>query len=275
MNAILTWIQTRRGLTALCVIAAVLTVRTASAQVQGEIVKAGTGQSIRGAIAWWASTKQYEVSAEGARTVVPLNQVASVRVAPPAAMAAAIQAVRGGQTSGAPVAALEKIVNDYLMLEHDLTAMRWVADAYLKRGDGKAAAPLFDKVMADRTPASLPQETMRAYWDVLLAAERFPELRKELSWAIEQGPRPLAATAQLLRGSMDMQRKQYKDALVEGYLRTIVLFQDVREVQPEALYKATRCFEELGESGNAEKMRKKLLAEYPDSTYSKQVNSGG
>ena len=72
-----------------------------------------------------------------------------------------------------------------------------------------------------------------------------------------------------------MQRKQYKDALVEGYLRTIVLFQDVREVQPEALYQAARCFEELGESGNAEKMRKKLLADYPDSSYSKQLNAGG
>ena len=93
--------------------------------------------------------------------------------------------------------------------------------------------------------------------------------------AVEQGDRPTQAAAQVLRGAMDKQRKEYRTALVDGYLRAIVLFQDVREVQPEALAGAATCFEELGESANAEKMRKKLLAEFPDSSYSKLISSGG
>ena len=36
-----------------------------------------------------------------------------------------------------------------------------------------------------------------------------------------------------------------------------------------ALFKAAKCFDELGESQNAEKMRRKLAQDYPDSTYGK------
>jgi len=44
-------------------------------------------------------------------------------------------------------------------------------------------------------------------------------------------------------------------------------------MQPEALFNAAACFEELGEAVYAEKMRKKLMAEYPQSTYTRRVQS--
>ena len=134
---------------------------------------------------------------------------------------------------------------------------------------------MLDKVMRDRSRDKLPGELVRVYWDVLLDTEKYSTLRNELKWGIEQGPRPVAAVAQMMRGEIDMRKEQYRDALVDGFLRTIILFGDVASVQPEALYKAARCFEELGESSYAGKMRKKLLADHPGSTYSKQLMSGG
>ena len=107
-----------------------------------------------------------------------------------------------------------------------------------------------------------------------VAADRASELRLQLGKAVEEGNRGVVAVAQVLRGDLDMKKQDFRSALVDGYLRTIVLFADVREMQPEALFKAAKCFEELRESQNAEKMRKKLLSEFPDSTYSRQINSG-
>ena len=63
-------------------------------------------------------------------------------------------------------------------------------------------------------------------------------------------------------------------ALIDGYLRTIVLFEQVKDVQPEALYKAVKCFEDLGQAAHADKMRKKLLAEYPQTAYAKWIQAG-
>ena len=51
----------------------------------------------------------------------------------------------------------------------------------------------------------------------------------------------------------------------------IVLFQDIKEVQPEALYNAIKCFEQLNQGGYANKLRQKLLAEYPDDKYSEEI----
>lgn len=258
---------------ALVILAVALAARPAAAQVRGDIVKAGTGQTISGNITWKASMKAYEVSKDGVTTVVPLNQVARLQVPPPPALAASAKAVSQGATQGPAVDALAKIVDDYLMLDHDLTAVRWLAEAQLKRGDVKDLSARFSRVMENRNPANVPTETLRAYWNVLLASERYTDLRKDLAWAIQQGPRPLAAVAQVLRGDIDMKRGQYRDALLGGYLRTIVLFKDVKDVQPEALSKAVKCFEELGESNNAERMRKKLLAEYPESAYGKAAQT--
>lgn len=267
--------RTAAGLLLALLIGAALTA-PAHAQINGEIERT-SGNKMQGAISWKAAGKQYEVRAPGAAAVsiVPLNQVASVRVQAPAALKGAVDAVRGGQANPAALAALEKIVNDYLMLEHDLVAMRWLGDSWLRQGKGKEVAKLFDRVMENRQPGSLDGPTAQVYWMALLEAERDADLRRQLKSAIEEGPRSTAAVAQMLRGEMDMRRGEYRNALVEGFLRTIVLFASERAIQPEALFKAARCFEELGESQNAEKMRKKLMAEYPDSSYSKQIHSGG
>lgn len=236
--------------------------------VPGKITKT-SGQTLEGGIAWKSSAKQYEVAMPGGRAVVPFNQVANVTVAVPAGLEQAIKAVRNGATSGPDVDTLARIVDSYLMLEHDLQAMRWLAEAAIRRGEGATALERYTRVMADRSPDKVPADVARTYWTVLLDADRQSLLREQLDAAIKTGPRPQAASALMLRGELDFRRKEYRDALVEGFLRTVVLFSDVKEVQPEALAKSAKCFDELGESQNAEKMRRKLTTEYPDSPFSK------
>ena len=63
-------------------------------------------------------------------------------------------------------------------------------------------------------------------------------------------------------------------ALIDGYLRTVVFFQGIKSVQPEALYKAAKCFEEKGQHSYAEKMRKELLSSYPQSEEARQLRAG-
>jgi len=249
----------------------------AAAQVDGYVVKKGTGQKLNGKVRWRASMKQYEIKMAGKQALssVPAAQVAQVRVRPPEGLENAARAVKGGSYTGAHILKLEKIVKDYLMLQHDLTAAQWLGTAYVKTGKAAEAARMMDRVMADRNVGDLPQGFVRVYWDTLLETEKYSKLKKELKSAIEEGSRPVAAVAQMLRGKIDMRKGDYRDALVEGYLRTIVLFEDVPDVQAEALFYAITCFEELGESSHAEKMRKKLLADHPKSEYSKKLQTGG
>ena len=113
------------------------------------------------------------------------------------------------------------------------------------------------------------------YWEALVQTEQFTRLEKALTEVIEKSQdRELVAIAQIKRGDMEKKKGDPKKALVDGYLRTVVFFQAVKEVQPEALYKAMKCFEELGQQSYAEKMRNRLLAEYPESSYSQMVKSG-
>ena len=256
-------------------VAALLPCAMAHAQVDGTIIKKG-GKKVAGGIRWKARTKQYEVSVRGGQSmIITPKQVEKMVIEEPPNLAQAVKAVQKGQFTGRPVTELQKIMGEYEMLQHDVTAVTWLAVAYLNTGKEEEAFAAFNKVMADRDESAMSAHSVRVYWDVLLKNEKFAELEKEVRKGIEQGSRAVAAVAQIKRGDMDRLKKNYKEALVGGYLRTIVLYKEIRDVQPEALYRAAECFEELGQSPYAEKMRKKLLAEYPKHRYSTMVRAGG
>jgi len=78
-----------------------------------------------------------------------------------------------------------------------------------------------------------------------------------------------------------MLRKQAKskDALRDGYLRTVVLFKGwrdplVREARAEALYKAAECFDDLGMITAATQMRTRCMAEHADSDWARRLKAG-
>ncbi|MBM4143449.1 MAG: tetratricopeptide repeat protein [Lentisphaerae bacterium] len=245
------------------------------ADVEGVIVKKDSGR-LAGAIRYLASSKEYLVTSRGARDVtlrVPLDQVARVEVPPPPGLGEAARAVRGGQY-GAAVPVLENIMKDYRMMQHDVTAAGYLAFAYMGMNQPEKALEMCRRVIEGNPDAAVSAEMAPIYWQALLKAGQDATLRKALDDAAARGDRATAARAQLMRGDLEAKNGRHKEALVDGYLRTALLFRDVKEVQPEALFKAAQSFDQLEQHPYAERMRKELLAKYPNDEYSRRLASG-
>ena len=233
--------------------------------VTGQIITT-EGKTLIGDIRWLKASKVYVVTIKGVEIRVAPNMVASKKIKPPAELDSAIR------SSNIPV--LEKIVADYEMLEHDMPAAEALAKINLKTGNPSKAAEMCAKVVESNPSAIQDPDFFSVYCDSLQAIKQYSKLDKALTEVIEQGSRDVAAVAQIKRGDMLKQQGKLKEALVDGYLRTILLFSRVKEAQPEALYKAVKCFEDLKQVSYADKMRKKLLAEYPNDPYAQKVKSG-
>jgi hypothetical protein len=264
-----------RARVAACLIAALAPAGSALAQVDGKIMTIPDNRVLAGQLKWKASGKMYEIrQASGVIMTMPLDKIGAVKMTkPPAALDGLVRSVQSG-AAGAAVPGLEQIVKDYEMLEYDLVAGRWLAEAYLKTARPDDAIRICDQVSQFRPKSALPLDFVRVYWDALLAARQYPKLEEQLGGVIAEGSRDVAAVAQNKRGDMKMEKKEFKDALVDGYLRTVVLFEDAKAAQPEALYKAAQCFDQLGQATYAERMRKKLLAQFPQDSYAEKLKSG-
>ncbi len=256
-------------------LAGLLLAGAADAAVQAIITKTGTGQKLKGLVKWQATTKQYVIQPDGSPVQYKLSpdDVADIQVAPPAALEAAIKQVQAKRYAAAlPV--LEEIMKDYTMLQYDVVAAQYLAQGYLETKDSRKAVAMCDRVISANPAAAEDPGFAGIYWQALLDTEQYLKLDSALSIAIKGESRELAAVAQLRRGDIAKQKGNRDDALIDGYLRTVVFFAGIKSVQPEALYKAAKCFEEKGQHSYAEKMRKELLSSYPQSDFAKRVRAG-
>ncbi len=241
--------------------------------VRGTITKMGAGEKITGEIRWQSSAKAYSITIRDNIIVqVALREVADIKVEEPSNLRAIIKRVK--TQPGSVIANLEEIVNAYAMLQWDVFAGRWLAEAYLQTKQAKKAVETCEKIMRDARPAQITSDLVNIYWDALFQCRMYDKLRSDLTKRIEEGDRETVAIAQIKRGDIDMTAGDFEKALLDGYLRTITLFRSVKSVQPEALYKAMKCFEALGQQTHAAKMRKILLAEFPENPYSNEAKSG-
>jgi len=204
---------------------------------------------------------------------IPLKQVADVKVTKPAGIDDGINLVQRGKYSSG-IKALKKIAEEYSMLQWDMVATSWLVEAYLKTKKAADAVQACEKIVRLKPEAAFTGQLASNYWEALLQADREATLKKILTQVVQRGDRELAALAQIKRGDIERKGGNFKDALVDGYLRTIVLFEQVKSVQPEALYKAMKCFEELGQMSYAEKMRGRLLNNFPESRFTRAVQTG-
>lgn len=257
------------------ILAGLLMATLAQANVPGVIYKtaASGGGEVRGDVRWRPAAQAYAVTRGGVTLNVPLNEVESVQVQEPPNLAGAIQQVRQGMY-GSAVPVLQGIMRDYQMLQHDVTAAQYLAQAYLKQKQYAQAIRMCEEVMRANPGALRSGELAGIYWEALLEDGREATLNRELTKAIAEGSRAVAAVAQIKRGDLEQRKGNLREALVNGYLRTVILYQDVKPVQPEALFKAVKAFEQLGQLNYAENMRKRLLAEFPNHEYSRQLRSG-
>lgn len=258
-----------KGLVGVFVLATAAGVR---ANVRG-VITTTQGRELPGVIRWQPASRIYTVEANNVVLRIPVNEVASVRVQDrPQRLEPAIAAVRRGQYQAA-IPVLEQIMQEYTRLQWDIPAARWLAESHLKLNDPARAVRICEGIIEEHPEMAWTGDFPTVYWEALLQTEQFVKLRRVLGQAAERGDRRLAAVAQIKRGDIDRRNNDLESALVDGYLRTIVFFAQERSVLPEALYKATKCFEALGQHSHAENMRKRLLAEFPGDPYTERLKS--
>lgn len=240
--------------------------------IKGTIIKASNGEKMRGDIRWQGFRKEYLVTSlkNGVTMTLKPAQVKEVIVPKPAGFDKAVRNVSAKRYDAAlPV--LEKIMVDYKMMGWDIKATRYAAEAQLRMKNAAKAIMLCETLIRNNPQVAYQGEIAEVYWQALVEGNRKATLRKILAKAVKSGPRDLVPLVQIRRADVDMKEEKYESALVDGYLRTVYFFEENKRYAPEAIYKAMQCFNQLNEPTNAEKMRKKLVTEFPNSEYSKKM----
>lgn len=236
-----------------------------------DLIRLTNGKTIQAKdIQWRESEKAYRVTTpDGVTMPVPRAQVERLEIARPATFAQAESLVAGKQF-GQAIPILDDIVTKYRMKVWDNEARKLLAQCHMAMNDPKKAAAVLDDYMASVPKADLDPATTLMYWRTLLAAGRGATLKKELDEVVAAGSRPMAAAAMVMRGNMNREAGQ-KEAAVIDYLRVVILFENVKAVQPEALFKAAELLEEMRDA-RADELRKKLIQEYRDSEYAAKLS---
>ncbi len=246
----------------------------AVAQISGAVITA-EGRRIDGTIKWKVREKAYAITAKGGKVELEMapDSIKELQIPRPAELDTAIKNVQDGNAAAA-IPALEKVANDYLMLQWDKVATRLLADAYVKAGEADKAIRVCDKVIAANPEAAYLGEMAPAYWQALLKAGRTSKAEDLVTKAIKSGDREASAFALIMRGDLILAsgdtNEVAKKALRDGFLRVVTLYKNVRTAQPEALYKAAKCFEKLGQSQRADQMRTSLKSEFSASEWARK-----
>ncbi len=253
--------------------AAMFLVNLVQAQATGILITRDN-RRLEGTFRWLSSTKEYAINLkEGTTLQMPLALIADYRIVKPAGLDAAVQQVQSGNTATA-IGVLEKIVSDYTNLQWDRVAMPALVDAYLKAGDAKKAIATCERAIEANPEAAYRGEIAVSYWRALLKDNKQSKLNEILGKAVASGDQLSSAYALILRGDMVLAQGESRDhqtnALKNGYLRVVMLYKDVKEAQPEALYKAMKCFQALGQNKYADDMRMQLKGQYSTSEWAKK-----
>lgn len=239
--------------------------------VPGEIIKKD-GQRLRGNISYSTSSRSYTIVVGNMTFTLRADDVAQVLTQKPKELDAAVAKIRGGQYAAA-IGELRTIMAEYKGLGWDNEAARWMLECYLKLKNPGEVERIYDHIRASDPNRELPEHLVRLYWDALIELKKFAKLEKEISLLIGASSRKLSALACMVRGDIRYKQGKLKEALVDGYLRVALLYKDIKELQPEALKKCVKCFKELGQHSYSEKMRKILLAEFPQSKEAEEVKT--
>lgn len=241
--------------------AAVLVVLILAATAPAATIKFKDGRTVDGADLRVNAKGDFVITVGASQRTYPAAQVEEAVADRPAAYDRATQLFQAGQYDEA-LKLLEQVAADYYKLGWDDRANYAAARIHVNRGAYEEAKKAFGKL-----PRSFRQQpdVRVSLAQAQLETGAYAEAELALDELIRSAPREVAARAQSLRGDLKMKRRQLEPA-VEDYLRTVVLFEDVRSVQPEALYKVGKALEEQRDA-RAKDMFAKLKREYPDSEY--------
>jgi hypothetical protein len=241
-------------------------------QVQGTIINS-EGKPFSGVLKWKVREKAYSVTANNMDLEVALANVTELQIAKPKELENAEKQMSAGNATLA-VPLLEKITKDYFMLKWDKPAIRLLAEAYMKAGENDKAIKLCESLVAADPSVEYLGEIAPIYWQVLLKAGKTSKTEGLVVKAIKSGDRLASAFALIMRGDLVLATGDTADnakkALRDGYLRVITLYKSEAEAQPEALFKAAKCFEKVGQSGRADQMRSELKKNFAGSEWAQK-----
>jgi tetratricopeptide (TPR) repeat protein len=219
-------------------------------------------------IQWRASEQSYRVETEEGIIPVPKAQVENLEIDKPADLDKATAMISARQYAQA-IPILDEIVSKYNMLVWDNEARRLQGVAYLAQNDPKKAADALEGYVANAAKDEVALDVMTLYWTAMLKAGRTATLKKALDEAVVSNVRATAAAATLMRGNMSREASQREAALLD-YLRVVILFDSVKQIQPEALFKAAEVLDELRDP-RADVLKRRLTQEYKDSEYAAKL----
>lgn len=226
-----------------------------------------------GVIKWRGASRVYVISAGKTDLEFAPAQIKELSIPEPAGYKDAVKAVQEGHPQQA-IPVLERIAQDYVMLQWDEPATRALAEACMNSGDIPGALRACDKVISAKPEAAYAGEMAPLYWQALLKSGKASKLDDLLDQAIKTGGSEATAAALIMRGDILSGKADFKAALKDGYLRVITLYRTVRTAQPEALFKAAKAFDQLNQATRAETMRKQLLTEFGSSDWARQIKGG-
>lgn len=166
---------------------------------------------------------------------------------------------------------LEGVANAYRFLEWDVQARAALAQAQAEKGDAMAAVTTFEKIFSLTPQAKSDGAILWGYRQALLGAKQYARLKPLLDEVIVSGSRDDAARAQTMRGDIEAAQGNMELAVLD-YLRTVVLFKNQKDAQPEALFKAAEALDKLRD-GRAKQLYTQLAADYPSSPYAAQARA--
>ena len=263
------------GMFATLVCAAILLTGQAARGRHEATIVLNTGARAQGVVRYLPASRSYEITVRGetreAIREVRADEVAEVILAtPPPQLEQALRDVEQRRYQQA-IPVLSRIVEEYAMFGPDRQAGVALMRAYLRTGRAGEALRAGESLLRRDPRLERRPEFATMYWESLLEEDRIPTLRTSIREAIQSGSRDLVAVGLLRRGDLETREGRHREALVDGYLRVVLLFRDVGLVQPEALYKAMRAHEQLNEINYAERWRQRLLAHHAASEFAQRL----
>jgi hypothetical protein len=244
---------------------------SASAQVQGTLYNKDGGKAT-GLIRYLASSKAYEIKVGAVTVQVAARNVARLNIKKPVEIAKAATMISRKQY-GSAIPLLKRVMSKYKDLQWDQYALRGLAECYFGNGMEAEGIKMIEKAMQGGGATLSPAIVMK-YWDALIKNQEYAKLERSIELIVATGGRDVAAVAQNKRGDMLKEKGEMRKAVVDGYLRTVVFYEEQKAAREEAVYKAMGVFQDLGQATYADKMRKILSSDYPKGKWTKMAQAG-
>jgi tetratricopeptide (TPR) repeat protein len=155
---------------------------------------------------------------------------------------------------------LDPIIQNFRFLEWDNNARVLRAQILTAKGDVAGAVDTYDQLFRATPEFRKNTDVLWAYYTVLVGAKQYDKLLPQLDELISKGSRADAAKAQVVRGDIKMSQANIEGAVLD-YLRSAILFESEKAVQPEALFKAAEGLEKMRDP-RAKDLYRKVASEF-------------